>query len=283
MSSRPGMPRPRRTPFAARSAGIAVLGSLALGACGSSSRDTMAPSTTPGSPTATGAPTSGSEPSGTVTVLAAASLTEAFTTVAKDFERAHPGVTVRLSFGSSTTLAQQIAEGASADLFASAGEKAVNLLPAKARAADKVTILATNSLEIATPPGNPGKVTGLKDLANPALAVVLCAATVPCGSAADTVLARARISAHVVSRELDVKATLAKVSLGEADAAIVYVSDVASAGDRVHGVPIPPAENTTLKYPLVTLTASPAAAALAQALGGPEGRAALHDAGFAAP
>lgn len=219
---------------------------------------------------------------GTVTVLAAASLTEPFQALAADYEQHHPGVTVRLSFGSSTTLAQQISAGAPADLYASAGTSALTQLPEPLRDAPH-PILARNTLAIATAPGNPHDITGLSSLSDPALAVVLCAATAPCGSAADEVLTRAGVPAHVVSRELDAKATLAKVRLLEADAAIVYRSDVVSAGSTVTGVEIPASDNTTVSYPLVTVTPSPLAADFAAFLQGPEGAAALAREGFVLP
>lgn len=247
-----------------------VLAALALTGC--------APATTADT-TATGDTPAG----GTVTVLAAASLSEPLTTLAAQFERDHPGVQVRLSVGSSTTLAQQIAEGAPADLFASAGEPALALLPPGAVTPDTTQTLARNVLEIATPPDDPGGVAGLADLGRPGLAVVLCASTVPCGAAADRVLHRAGVSPTVVSREVDVKATLTKVTLGEADAAIVYHSDVVTAGDAVRGVEIPPADNVVLAYPLVRLTGDPDAAAFADYLTGPDGAAALGRAGFLPP
>lgn len=281
----PGAPRARlpRRRHGRLSLTVSLAAAAALGACGSGGTAGGTADASSTTRQTTGSTSSTAALSGTVTVLAAASLTESFTAVAKTFEQANPAVTVRLSFGSSSTLAQQIAQGADADLFASAGEKALQLLPEKDRAPEATRTLATNSLAIATPPSNPGKVTGLTSLANPNVDVVLCAATVPCGSAADTVLGKAGVTAHVVSREIDVKATLAKVSLGEADAAIVYVSDVTSAGAKVHGVQIPAAQNTTLKYPLVLLTSTPAAKAFADALSGAEGRRALTAAGFAAP
>ena len=255
---------------------------LLLTACGSGSSSDTATSST--GPTASSSPSASASPgvTGEVTVLAAASLTEPFTALAKAFEAVNPDARIKLSFGSSTTLAQQIAQGAPADLYASAGEKALDQLSPEAKAKPNSTI-ATNTLEIAVPAPNAGKVTGLKDLANESLQVVLCAETVPCGSAADSILKKAGVNAHVVSREVDVKAPLAKVSLGEADAAIVYVSDVKTAGDKVTGVEIPADQNTVLKYPLVQLTATPAAEAFAKFLAGADGLKALQAAGFQAP
>lgn len=264
--------------------GAAAATSVLLAACGSGT--TAADSST--SPSSSGSGSSSASVSatpsltGTVTVLAAASLTEPFTALTKAYEAANPGVTIKLSFGSSTTLAQQIAQGAPADLYASAGEKTLDQLSPEAKARPTSTI-ATNSLEIAVPPANPGQVTDLKSLSNEALQVVLCAETVPCGSAADSILKKAGINPHVVSREVDVKATLAKITLGEADAAIVYVSDVKAAGDKVKGVEIAAVDNTVLKYPLVQLTTTPAAEGFGTFIAGPEGQKALSAAGFQAP
>jgi molybdate transport system substrate-binding protein len=218
---------------------------------------------------------------GTVTVLAAASLTTPFTALAEQYMTDHPGTEVRVSFGSSTTLAQQVAQGAPADLLATAGTAPMDLLGEVERT--ETLTIARNTLEIATPPGNPAGIGGLADLASPDADVVLCASTVPCGTAADEVLTRAGIEPHVVSREVDVTATLAKVRLGEADAAVVYHSDVAAATGAVEGVEIPADENTTLTYPLAVLTDSPAAADFAAYLAGPEGTGALTDDGFLAP
>jgi molybdate transport system substrate-binding protein len=217
----------------------------------------------------------------TVTVLAAASLTTPFTELAEQYMADHPGTEVRLSFGSSTTLAQQVAQGAPADLLATAGTAPLAQLGDVAPV--ERTTIARNTLEIATPPGNPAGVEGLADLASPDVDVVLCASTVPCGKAADEVLARAGVEAHVVSREVDVTATLAKVRLGEADAAVVYHSDVVSAAGAVEGVEVPPADNTTLPYPLVRLVGSPVAEDFAAYVAGPEGTAALTASGFLAP
>ena len=248
---------------------------LVLTACGGGSPDDAREGATAGAATA-------SEGTGeVVTVLAAASLTEPFTRLAAAFEQAHPGTTVRVSFGSSTTLARQVAEGADADLLATAGTTALDQLGDVTPTA--TTTIARNTLEIATPPDDPAGVRSLADLARPDVDVVLCAASVPCGAAADEVLARAGVTAHVVSREVDVSSTVAKVALGEADAAVVYHSDVVSSGGRVRGVEIPAALNTTLTYPLARVGDDAAAAAFADYLAGQEGRAALADAGFLLP
>ena len=248
---------------------------LLLAACGGGSPDDARGGATAGAETASG------RTGEVVTVLAAASLTEPFTRLAADYEGAHPGTTVRVSFGSSTTLARQVAEGADADLLATAGTTALDRLGDVTPIA--TTTIARNTLEIATPPDDAAGVHSLADLARPDVDVVLCAASVPCGAAADEVLARAGVAAHVVSREVDVRSTVAKVALGEADAAVVYHSDVASSGGRVRGVDIPATLNTTLTYPLVRFGDGAAATAFAAYLVGPEGRAALADAGFLGP
>lgn len=257
---------------------VAVPAALALllAGCGGGSTDTTSSAGPAASPSA-----SSTGVTGEVTVLAAASLSKPFTALAASFEQANPGATIRLSFGSSTTLAQQIAQGADADLFASAGTAALEQL-GEVEPTATVTI-AQNTLEIATPTDNPGEVASLADLAKEDVDVVLCAETVPCGKAADQVLTEAGVEANVVSREVDVSATLAKVTLGEADAAVVYHSDIVSAQGKVTGVEIPAAQNTTLAYPLARFGDDAAATAFAAYLAGPEGLAALQGAGFLAP
>ena len=241
-------------------------------------------STSPTSADSGGATAGGSATArltGTVTVLAAASLTESFDAVRADLERANPGLTVQISYGSSATLVQQANQGAPADVIALAGEAAAKPLdPSLVRSSE---IFAENSLEIAVPPGNPGRVSGLADLARPDLKVVLCETTVPCGAAAATTLAKAKVDAHVVSREIDVKATLAKVSLGEAYAAIVYHSDIVAAKGAVQGIPIPHDVNTLLRYPVIALDDQAPTRAFIDAVLSPSGRRTLEALGFTTP
>jgi molybdate transport system substrate-binding protein len=240
------------------------------------------PSVTLGSSTSPAAATAGSPTlTGTVTVLAAASLTESFDQLKKDFEAAHPGVTVETSYGSSATLVQQVDNGAPASLIALAGTSAAAPLDPSLVKGTKT--FATNVLEIAVPPSNPGAVTSLADLAKPSVKVVLCADTVPCGKAAKTTMGKAGVVPNVVSKEVDVKATLAKVKLGEADAAVVYHSDVVAAKGSVTGIAIDPTVNTTLTYPVITLAGDPATAAfVAYLLSGP-GLRTLRSFGLGAP
>ena len=219
----------------------------------------------------------------TVVVLAASSLTESLTAIAQDFEASHPGTDVQLSFAASSTLVTQVNQGAPADLIALAGTSAMGPLDKGRIVKNGTRSLASNTLEIATPPSNPGNVNAITDLSRPTLKVVLCAATVPCGKAAAKALSAAGVVAHVVSYEIDVKATLAKVQLGEADAAIVYHSDVVSAGVRVRGVQIPASVNQTLDYPLVRLTDDPTTVELMTFLLSDQGRKRLRDNGFLTP
>lgn len=223
--------------------------------------------------------------SGTVTVLGASSLTEAFTALAHRFEAAHPGVRVRTSFAASSELAAQVRQGAPADVFASADT--VNMAEVR-DAHDTVgtpRVFARNRLEIAVEPGNPRHVRSLADLARPGTVVVLCASQVPCGRLADEALARAGVALTPASREADVKATLTKVALGEADAGIVYVTDV-RANDQVAGVPIPSAVNPTTDDPIAVLRQAPnatGARSFVDFVLGAAGRRVLASFGFLAP
>lgn len=229
-----------------------------------------------------GAPTPAPGDRTTVTVLVAASAVAPVQQLATAFEASHPTVSVRISGGSSTTLVAQVAAGAPADLVVTAGDAALAGLPPAARARPTV-VVATNILEIATPPTNPAAIAGLADLASPSVKVVACVSSAPCGSAADAALAKAGVTAHFVSRELDARATLAKVRLGEVDAAIVYRSDVVGSGGAVHGMPIASEHNVTLAYPLVRLSDSPEATAFAAALSGADARSVWAAAGFGMP
>lgn len=229
--------------------------------------------------TACGSPSAPAEH--TVTVLAAASLTESFDRISADFEKTHPGVTVQVSYGSSATLVQQVNQGAPAQVIALAGEAAAT--PLDHALVRKSSIFATNVLEIAVPPSNPGRVATLADLGRPNLKVVLCAEAVPCGKAADATFGKAGVTPSVVSREVDVKATLAKVKLGEADAAVVYHSDVVASKGSVTGVPIDAAVNTSLRYPIDTLSDDATTAEFVDYVLSAQGRASLESFGLGAP
>lgn len=266
-------------PLLRAATGLALLGLLA--GCGGSTADSPSADTSDTSGATASEATTAAEPV-ELMVLAAASLTEAFTELAEQYETDHPEVTINLSFGSSTTLAQQIAAGADADLYASAGRGALEQLPAGYADEGGEQTIASNVLEIAVEPGNPRGVTGLADFTRGDIDSVLCAETVPCGRAADEAFAAAGLTPTPVSREIDVKATLAKISLGEADAAIVYRSDVVT-DDAVEGVQIPAEENVSLTYPLIWFNTEPHTLGFAEFLAGPNGLAALEAAGFSAP
>ena len=228
--------------------------------------------------------------SGTVTVLAAASLTDVFDDLAAQFEAEHPGVDVVLSYGGSSALAAQIVSGSPADVFASANESTMATVT-DASLADGPVVFATNTLELVVPAGNPGGVTELADLANPDLTIALCDPAVPCGSAAAQLLDAAGVVASVDTLEEDVKAALTKIALGEVDAALVYRTDVTAAGDEVEGIEVPEAADVVNNYPIALLVdaadaeadAAEAAQAFIDFVLSPVGRQVLQDAGFGAP
>jgi molybdate transport system substrate-binding protein len=188
----------------------------------------------------------------TLTVFAAASLTESFTTLGKEFEKKYPGVKVKFNFGPSSGLAAQIQQGGQVGVFASASPTNMDTVVQAGEAKDPKTF-ATNSMEIAVPAANPGKITGLKDLASKNLKVALCQAQVPCGKVAAEVFAKAKVAVKPATEEVDVKSVLTKVTLGEVDAGVVYVTDVQAAGSKVKGITIPAAQNASTDYPIAAL------------------------------
>jgi molybdate transport system substrate-binding protein len=223
---------------------------------------------------------------GTLVVQAAASLTGSMDEVARDFESVHPAVTVTVSYGGSSTLAQQIVQGAPADVFASASDATMKTVVDAGEAAADPRVFARNALEIAVPPGNPGRIAGLADFADPARTLALCAPEVPCGAAAAQAFAAAGITPQPDSLEQDVRAALTRVELGEVDAAVVYETDVRAAGDEVEGVPLPDEVDATTDCVVAPLagSASPAlAAAFAEYVAGDDARAVFQAAGFRAP
>ncbi|MET7771092.1 molybdate ABC transporter substrate-binding protein [Nocardia sp. NPDC005366] len=201
--------------------------------------------------------------SGTVTVFAAASLTETFTELGKQFHAAHPGVRVVYSFGASSALAEQINQGAPADVFAAAAPKNMQQVRDKGEVTVAPVVFARNRLEIAVPEGNPGAITGLADFGRTEPKIALCAPQVPCGAAAEKVFEAAGITPRPDTREQDVKAVLTKVTLGEVDAALVYRTDVKTAGDKVDGIEFPESAEAVNDYPVAPLAHAPNAAAAA--------------------
>jgi molybdate transport system substrate-binding protein len=191
-----------------------------------------------------------------ITVLAAASLTESFEAVRAQFRIAHPGTEVVFSFDASATLVQQVKNGAPADVLATADEASMH----QAFAVGAVTapsVFARNRLTILVAPHNPKGVRSLADLARPDVVVVLCGAEVPCGRFAQQALSRAGVAARPRSLEPNVKGVVAKVTMGEADAGIVYVSDAHAAGRRAEAVAIPPEHNAAASSSIATLSAAP--------------------------
>ena len=191
--------------------------------------------------------------SGTITVFEASSLTAAYTAISNSFQRSHPGTIVKVIPGGSSTLVAQIQQGAIGDVFASADQPNMQKLVDAGLVAGSPTIFAHNRLEIAVGAGNPKHITGLSDLAHSGLVVVLCAPAVPCGRYATQALQKAGAIVKPASLEADVKAVVSKVALGEADAGIVYVTDVKAASATVQGVEIPSGQNIVADYPVAIL------------------------------
>lgn len=232
------------------------------------------------------ATTGGTGVTGQVTVFAAASLTESFKQLGADFEAANPGVEVTFNFAGSSALAQQINQGAPADVFASAAPANMKQVTDTGAVTAAPTTFAKNTLQIAVPKGNPGKVTGLADFAKADLKIALCAEQVPCGAAARKVFEAAKVTPAPDTLEQDVKAVLTKVSLGEVDAALVYRTDVKAAGDAVEGEDFAEASSAVNDYPVAPLAKAPnavAAKAFVDYVLSEKGRKVLSEAGFAAP
>lgn len=227
----------------------------------------------------------GSSDQVTIRVFAASSLSESFTTLAHRFERDHPGVRVQLSFGPSSGLAEQIRQGAPADVFAAASTSTMQEV-VQSGDARSPRDFAVNTLEVAVPPDNPAHVRALADLGRSQVKVALCQPQVPCGAVAAEVLDKAGVTVKPATEEIDVKSVLTKVRLGEVDAGLVYVTDVRAAGQEVRGIRIPESVNARTTYPLAALGGSghPGEARQFVALVlSAEGRRVLAHAGFEAP
>ena len=258
----------------------AALGACALAGCSSTSSISS-----PASPSATASASSPASATGAITVFAAASLMGTFTQLGKQFEAAHPGDTVKFSFGPSSGLATEITSGAPADVFASAAPANMNTV-VKAGDASSPQDFAKNTAEVAVPPNNPGQVTSVNDLAKSSVKVALCQPQVPCGVVAAEVFKNAGIKVKPVTLQPDVKSVLTQVELGSVDAGMVYVTDVMAAGDKVKGVPISASDNASTLYPIATISSSKeksiAQAFVAYVLS-PAGQQVLTAAGFEKP
>ncbi|MGY1770119.1 molybdate ABC transporter substrate-binding protein [Blastococcus sp. SYSU D00813] len=255
----------------------AVLAVTLLAGCGADDE-------TGGAADAGGGPDGGLD--GTLTVFAAASLTDVFTDLGEQLEAENPGLDVQFNFAGSSALATQITQGAPADVFASANPGQMTVVTDAGLADGEPEVFTSNVLQIAVPAGNPADVTGLADFAREELTLAVCAPEVPCGAAAEDVFAAAGVGAVPDTLEEDVRAALTKVELGEVDAALVYATDVAAAGDSVEGIGFPEAEDAVNDYPVCVLAEAPnpeAARAFVDLVLSREGQAALADAGFRAP
>ena len=256
-------------------AALTVSGLLLLTGCGSDSD---------GDTPAGGAASGGS--SGAVTVFAAASLTESFTTIGKDFETANPGTKVTFNFAGSAALATQINQGAPADVFAAASPKTLATVTDAGNGDGTATTFVKNQLVIAVAKGNPKGIKALADLTKPGLKVALCAEQVPCGAAATKALATAKVKLTPVTLEQDVKGALSKVKLGEVDAALVYRTDAKAAATDVDGIEFPESASAINDYPIIVLKNAPnktGAQAFIAYVQSEQGKAVLTAAGFQAP
>lgn len=270
------------TPRHAALSSLAIAALLLTAGCGSDDGSPQGGGSRAGSAAPSATPSS----SGTLTVFAAASLKKAFTDIGAAFEKAHPGTRVTFSFAGSSDLVAQLQQGAPADVFASADEKNMNKATADSLTAGRPVSFASNTLEIAVPAGNPAQVHSLADLARPGVKVVLCAPEVPCGSATAKVEKAAHVDLKPVSEEQSVTDVLGKVSTGEADAGLVYVTDVKAATGSVRGVPFSESSEAVNVYPIATLKSSRNAAlagAFLRAVTGEPGQGILAAAGFAKP
>jgi molybdate transport system substrate-binding protein len=220
----------------------------------------------------------------TITVLAAASLTETFTDLAADFEAAHDGVTVRLAFDSSATLAEQAVGGAPADVLATADSATMD--SARDALAADPEVFATNTMVLVTPADNPAGITSYDDLAAGDVTYVVCVDTAPCGKVAASLIETTGLTAEPASLEVDVKSVLAKVTSGEADAGLVYATDAVAAGGDVQVFEIPGADDAVTSYPIAPLDQSTDADLAQQFVDlvlSAAGQQVVGDAGFGAP
>jgi molybdate transport system substrate-binding protein len=232
-----------------------------------------------------GSDVASASPGSVLTVDAAASLAPALPKLVTGFEAAHPGTAVRLSYGGSSDLAAAIVAGAPADVFVAASVKTMATVTGAHLAAAPPVAIARNKLEIVVPKGNPGHVTGLKDFGDPARTIVICAPAVPCGATARQVFALAHVTPKPDSLEQSVTGVLTKVRLGDADAGLVYVTDVRAAHGEVLAIPVPEAEEAITDVLIAPLAqgGNPELGRAFAAYVEQHGRNVLDAAGFLAP
>jgi molybdate transport system substrate-binding protein len=243
---------------------------LVLTACGS------------GTPTSTGSSPAG----GTLVVYAAASLKKTFTDIGKQFETDNPGWKVESTFAGSSDLVTQLTQGAKADVFASADTANMDKAAKAGLLAGDPVNFASNTLVIVTPPGNPKKIASFADLAAADLKVVVCAAQVPCGAATKKVEQATKVTVNPVSEESSVTDVLTKVTTGQADAGVVYVTDAIGAGNKVAEVDFVESSVAVNTYPIAVLKSAAnadAAHKFVDLVMGEAGQKILSAAGFAKP
>jgi len=265
---------PRRRHPALFTVVCAAIAALVLAACSSSTSTPSASSSGSG------------KVSGTVVVFAATSLTDAFNKIGAQFEKAHPGVMVKFNYNGSSSLATSITQGAPADVFASAAPANMKTVTDAGDAAGTPQVFTRNTGEIMVEKGNPKKITSVKDLANPAIKVAVCAPEVPCGAVATAIFKNAGVTVKPVSEETNVGGVVTKVTLGEVDAGIVYVTDVKESEGKAIGVPIPASQNDITEYPIAQVKGAPnatGAKAFISYVLGPDGQKVLASFGFLPP
>ncbi len=269
---RPPRRGPRRRPRVLLGACVAAA-ALILAACSSSSSST---------PSASGS----AKLSGTLVVFAAISLTDAFNKISAQFEKANPGVSVKINYNGSSSLATQINQGAPADVFASASPTNMKVVTDAGDATGPPQVFTSNTGEIMVESGNPMHIKTVSDLANSKVKTVVCAPAVPCGALAQKIFKNAGVTVKPVSEEQNVGGVVTKVTLGEADAGIVYVTDVKANEKDAAGVPIPANQNDVTEYPIVEVKGAPNAAAAKAFISyvvGPNGQQVLTGFGFMPP
>lgn len=228
---------------------------------------------------------SGADPSSpeSVTVFAAASLNKTFTELGQLYEQQNPGASVTFNFAGSNSLLEQISNGAEADVFASADQKTMGKAVAAGVIDGDPTVFTSNVLTIVTPPGNPAGIQSFADLAKPGLSLVVCAPQVPCGAATGEIADATGARLTPVSEESSVTDVLGKVTTGQADAGLVYVTDAASAGDKVQVIDFPEAAGAVNEYPIAPVEGAKnpvGATRFIELVTSDQGQRVLREAGF---